>query len=196
MSRAEAVRLADGRMAETTGQLLLDFRRESAPRAAQVYALAPVAMDTWFGRGVQAEDRGDLEGAAAAYLRAAESGDEEPEVYFNLGNVLYDLGREADAAERYLHAVERDREFAEAWNNLGNSLAILGRHEEAIRAYRTALAVEPAYADAHCNLADALEQLGRPAEAYLHRQACVQAYPSERRLRIYRANMGSFDEED
>lgn len=193
------VRLGDGAWAEPSGQILLDFASDAAARAASAAyggvadfpgvgggaALAPDAAP-WFSAGVAAEERGDLEGAAEAYRRAAGS-TPEPETCFNLGNVLYDLGHEVEAAERYLQAIEADRDFAEAWNNLGNAMASMGKLADAVHAYETALALEPAYADAHCNLAAVLERLGRPAQALEHRAACEKASPSRRHLELLRA---------
>lgn len=181
------VRLGDGRWAEPSGQLLLDFDEapEHGPADLSRGSGGPEAAP-WLSAGLAAEERGDLEGAAEAYRRAAGS-TAEPETCFNLGNVLYDLGREVEAAERYLQAIEADRDFAEAWNNLGNAMAALGKLADAVHAYETALALEPAYADAHCNLASALERLGRSEEAREHRAACEKANPSRRHLELLRA---------
>ena len=196
------LRLPDGGRAEPSGQRLMDFaegrrgERESATplwRPAQVSSFPAAANEDWFAQGLEAEERGELESAARLYTRALEAAS-RPEVFFNLGNVLYDLGREAQAAERYLQAVEGDPNFAEAWNNLGNALAAIGRLEDAIRAYRMALSLEPDYPEPRCNLATVLDRMGRPAEALAQSDACEKAFPNPARLRLLR--QPSADEAD
>jgi tetratricopeptide (TPR) repeat protein len=186
------LRLPDGGRAEPSGQRLMDFQRPDRPaeaqRPAQVASFpAGAAVDgaDWFSRALEAEERGELQAASELYTRALEVS-AEPEVSFNLGNVLYELGREAQAAERYLQAVEADPEFAEAWNNLGNSLAAIGRLEDALKAYRMALSLEPDYPEPRCNLATVLDRLGRPAEALAQSDECRKAFPNPARLRLLR----------
>jgi tetratricopeptide (TPR) repeat protein len=180
-----SLRLPDGGRAEPSGQRLMDFAE--ARRAAQVApfpAEQPAASD-WFTMGLEAEERGELEDAARLYARVLEASS-RPEVFFNLGNVLYELGQEAQAAERYLQAVEADHDFAEAWNNLGNALAAVGKLEDAIRAYRQALSLEPDYPEPRCNLATVLDRMGRPAEALAQGDECRKAFPNPVRLRLLR----------
>jgi tetratricopeptide (TPR) repeat protein len=190
-----SLRLPDGGRAEPSGQRLMDFpgdsatprkRTEEGRRAAQVssFTAGPEAVD-WFTQGLEAEERGELEAAARLYARALEASP-RPEVFFNLGNVLYELGQEAQAAERYLQAVEADHDFAEAWNNLGNALAAVGKLEDAIRAYRQALSLEPDYPEPRCNLATVLDRMGRPAEALAQSDECRRAFPNPARLRLLR----------
>ncbi len=181
--RGLRVRLSNGGWAEPNGQLLLDWEDESgsSPRIAAF----PGEQDSrrWFAAGVEAEERGDLESAAAAYGRALEVSP-DPETWFNLGNVLYGLGREAEAAANYMRAIEADGEFAEAWNNLGNALAAVNKPGDAVSAYEMAISLEPDYPDAHCNLATILERLGRHGEALAHRGAFDRSFPDSRRLRL------------
>ncbi len=197
------LRLPDGGRAEPSGQRLMDFqsperpaggqrggreRETPLPRPVQAASFPAGAADAgadWFSRGLEAEERGELQTAAELYARAL-AATAEPEVFFNLGNVLYELGREAQAAERYLQAVEADPEFAEAWNNLGNSLAAIGRLEDALKAYRQALALEPDYPEPRCNLATVLDRMGRPAEALAQSDECLKAFPNPARLRLLR----------
>ncbi len=193
------LRLPDGSRAEPSGQRLMDFQkpeeasrgeRDSAtplrrPAEPSFPASPAVAGEDWFSQGLEAEERGELQAAAELYARALEAA-AEPEIFFNLGNVLYELGREAQAAERYLQAVEADPEFAEAWNNLGNSLAAIGRLEDAIKAYRLALSLEPDYPEPRCNLATVLDRMGRPAEALAQGDECQKSFPNPARLRLLR----------
>jgi tetratricopeptide (TPR) repeat protein len=202
------LRLPDGGQAEPSGQRLMDFqspnggertsatplsRRErtsATPLSRPAEGRRPAQVSSfpdrdWFSQALQAEERGELEAAAGLYARALEAS-ALPEVFFNLGNVLYELGREAQAAERYLQAVQADPNFAEAWNNLGNSLAAIGKLDDAVRAYRLALSLEPDYPEPRCNLATILDRMGRPAEALAQSDACQKAFPNPARLRLLR----------
>lgn len=177
------LRLPDGSWVEPSGQRLMDFQAaQEAPRG--LVSTFPES-ESYFSQAVEAEERGDLESAARLYNQAAESS-AEPEVFFNLGNVLYDLGREASAAERYLQAIEADHNFAEAWNNLGNSLVALGKLEDGVHAYEMALSLEPDYPEPHCNLVTALDRLGQFEKALAHRAICQKAFPSPAHLTLLR----------
>lgn len=192
------LRLPDGTWVEPSGQRLMDFRdgkdrgRDGAGAARVVEFPRPGAGNgagdepaSWFSRAVDAEEAGDLVAAARFYEQALVSGP-GPEIYFNLGNVLYELGREAHAAEHYLQAIEGDHAFAEAWNNLGNALVAIGRLEDGIHAYETALSLEPAYPEPHCNLATVLDRVGQPAQALAHRAVCQKAFPGPVTLTLLR----------
>ncbi len=185
------LRLPDGSWVEPSGQRLMDF---SGRPTAQMSIFPGKTDEDWFLRAVEAEETGDLEGAAQLYARALESSP-EPEAFFNLGNVMYDLGREANAAERYLQAIETDHNFAEAWNNLGNSLVALGRLEDGVHAYQMALSLEPDYPEPHCNLVTALERMGRFAEALEHRAVCQKAFPSQAHLTLLRQQTTDVEED-
>ena len=218
------LRLPDGTWVEPTGQRLMDFHAgggaaggaagsaagtaaagagaATAGAAARVTAFPTVpgfsmdaAQESWFSRAVDAEESGDLESAISLYARALESS-EEPEVFFNLGNVLYELGREESAAERYLQAIEVDHAYAEAWNNLGNSLVAIGRLADGVHAYEMALSLEPDYPEPHCNLATVLDRMGQPGPALTHRGVCRDAFPSDARLTLLRRPSRGDAEED
>jgi hypothetical protein len=191
------LRMPDGTWVEPSGQRLMDFRsgegasagREAPGRISPFPGPAgPTSVDgesSWFARALEAEEAGDLQSAVRFYSAELESF-REPEVLFNLGNVLYELGQEERAAERYLQAIEADNGFAEAWNNLGNSLVALRRFRDGIHAYEMALSLEPTYPEPHCNLATVLDRLGQPGQALEHRLACQSAFPSERHLTLLR----------
>ncbi len=177
------IRTADGALAETSGQLRLDFAAPATPAPAVPdapptrLAAAGKNADAWFDLGLAAEEEGLLDEAVDAYERALAAGGPQPEVCFNLGNVLYSLERGAEAARSLRRAVELDAEYVEAWNNLGVVLGELDRVPEAIRALRHALALEPAYADAHYNLAETLAAAGDPAGAERHWRAYLEHDP-------------------
>ncbi len=183
------LRLEDGRLAETGGQLLLDFdgQAASAPRGSVVgsrLTAAPSpdqparAVVDWFQRGLRAEDEADLEAAAAAYEHALRQDYTRAETWFNLGNVFYSLGRKAEAIRAFTRATGLDPEYVEAWNNLGNTLSDEGQLDEAVQAYEQALALEPAYMDAHYNLAETLDNIGERERARHHWREYLRLDPN------------------
>lgn len=189
------LRMPDGTWVEPSGQRLMDFHadgvstgRGGVPRFANFPApgRGPSGESlSMFTLALEAEEAGDMESAVRFYTAELESS-REPEVLFNLGNVLYELGQEEQAAERYLQALEADSSFVEAWNNLGNSLVALGRFKDGVHAYEMALSLEPTYPEPHCNLATVLERMGQPGQSLAHRGACRDAFPSEAHLRLLR----------
>lgn len=176
------VRLEDGRLAETGGQLLLDFGRKAAtrPQPASLTRSCSAAAGgvDWFQRGLRAEEEADLEAAAEAYAQALRQDHTRAETWFNLGNVLYALERRAEAVRAFSRATGLDPEYVEAWNNLGNTLSDEGRLQEAVQAYEQALALTPAYMDAHYNLAETLDNLGQRQRARHHWREYLRLDPN------------------
>ncbi|GIW79156.1 MAG: O-linked GlcNAc transferase [Gemmatales bacterium] len=165
------VRLEEGQLAETNGQLQFDFPDEEESSETVRFETVGDGETDWQSEAEVHAEAGRLVEAARCYRRALLQGEADAETSFCLANVLYELGEKEAARERYYQAVELDGGFAEAWNNLGNVLCELEAFDEAIWAYRQALAAEPLYADAHYNLADTLDQLGRLEQARPHWQA-------------------------
>lgn len=163
------LRLPDGGLAWPDGQRCLGFLDdpETAPRTAGTLRDPDFARER-FAAGLAAEERGDLDGAFAAYRDAARAGACDPELFFNLGNVCYGLGRRRAARRCFERATRIDPGYLEAWNNLGSTLIDLGHIDEAISCLRKALELDPAYADAHFNLAEALGAHGLCEEARVH----------------------------
>ncbi|MFL5243434.1 MAG: tetratricopeptide repeat protein [Gemmataceae bacterium] len=164
------VRLKDGRLAESSGQLVFDFVEEGHhPALAVAHCRQPTAED-WFQIGSEKEQAGELPEAAEAYRKTLVIGGPDAITCFNLANVLYEMGYEEQAAERFRQATEVNPQFVEAWNNLGNTLAKLSHRKEAVQAFKTALDIDSNYLDAHFNLADVYEQMGKRKEASAHWQ--------------------------
>jgi tetratricopeptide (TPR) repeat protein len=175
------VRLENGRLAETNGQLRLDFEASRPDAdATPTPTLQPRkhSAEDWFNLGIAAEESGNLEGAVEAYQNAMTVEDPQPEVCFNLGNTYYAMGRNVEAAACFIRATEVDAEYVEAWNNLGNALTEIGRHDQAIPAYKQALAIEPSYADAHYNLGETLALLNDVHGAARHWVAYLKQDPN------------------
>jgi tetratricopeptide (TPR) repeat protein len=189
------VRLADGRTADPSGQLHLDFESRDAsgasaaakPVAAPILRPRQISAEEWFSRGIAAEESGELDAAVEAYQKALSLGQPQPEVCFNLGNTYYALDRNVEAAACFIQATEIDPDYVEAWNNLGNAFAEIGKHDQAIPAYQRALAIEPGYADAHYNLGETLAQRGDIRGARQHWEAYLKQDPrSQWAMRVRR----------
>lgn len=178
------VRLDDGRLAEPSGQLRLEFdaREADAHRAVFETSTPDASTDPadWFDRGIRAEEEGRMEDALRCYERARALGGPPAEIEFNIGNTLYALGRRDEARHHFRNATEQDPQFVEAWNNLGNLLSELERADEAVAAYRHALALAPHYPDAHYNLAETLAALGDTAAARHHWTTYLELDPHSR----------------
>ena len=162
----------NGRLVETTGQLVFEFPSE--PGVATVPWTSGAGADALFEEAVRLEQEGRLEEAAGLYRRLIVEEGPDADLGFNLANVLYAQGSVQAAIERLREAVTFDPWHTDAWNNLGNFLAEQGQAHEACHAYRQAVSIEPNYADAHYGLADVLEQLGRAVEARAHWKAYLQ----------------------
>ena len=111
------------------------------------------------------ESLGNLQGAADLYRVALEAGGANPQINFQLAEVLYRLGDLSAARERYFSAIELDEHFVEARANLGCILAELGRDDLATAAFRGALKLHPDYAEVRLHLGMLLKRQGRFDEA-------------------------------
>lgn len=170
------VRLTDGRLAEPSGQLQLDFE-EAEDRRSLAMEQASKSADDWFQEALERENQGDYRGAVEAYQQAVGCEADDPILHFNLGNVLYASHDLIEAEQEFRVAVELDPNYVEAWNNLGTVLADLGCYEDSVRVFERALEVFPLYADAHFNLGDVYASLGQPHRACEHWNRYLQLDP-------------------
>ena len=169
---------------EPHGQLRLDFDaaasavadEEPAILASPAFLLsrkgtlareqaAPEQLAAW---AADLDEAGDLAAAAEMYRAALSAGGADPELCFQLADVLYRAGDLAAARERYYMALELDEEYVEARVNLGCILREQGEAELAVSAFAGAIQGHEAYADAHFHLARTLDSLGRQDEAAAH----------------------------
>jgi tetratricopeptide (TPR) repeat protein len=187
---------------EREGQLAFDFQpraeraaarvvslpaRQAPPaappasnRASEVVAASRALAARYFLEGSQLDDGEgrDLDGAAAAYRRAALFDPELVPALVNLANIYYERDELVESEALYEKAVRLDPDCFEAHFNIGNIHHDLGRFVEAAAAYREALNIAPTYADAHFYLAVTLEKLGRSAEARPHWREYRQLAPA------------------
>jgi tetratricopeptide (TPR) repeat protein len=161
-----AVDSLDGQLSEPHGQLLIEFEQQQ--HSTPVRYERPTTPDGLFAIAVEQEDAGHYQEAAASYRQWLAAYGPDPEVSFNLGNVLTELGQSAAAIERYRQSVELDPDYLEAWHNLARVLAEVGWFEEALQACRRAIAISPTNGDTHYMAADVLDQMGDVLEARRH----------------------------
>ena len=114
------------------------------------------------------ESQGNLRGAADLYRAALAAGGANPQINFQLAEVLCQQGDLPAARERYFAAIELDEHFVEARANLGRILAEEGRDDLAMAAFEGAIKLHPDYAEVRLLLGTLLKRLGRIDEAEEH----------------------------
>lgn len=169
------------------GQLLLNFDLSAdaeTPAALNFPVDGSESAETWFERGLAAEDEESWHQAAEAYRKALEREPLFPEAYFNLGNVLRALNQPADAEYCYRAAVQQAPDMALAWYNLADIQEEEGRMDEAIASLRKAIDADPTFADAHFNLALCYELADRVEESEPHWAAYLKLDRAGNTLRL------------
>lgn len=109
--------------------------------------------DAEFAACVALESASRWRAAAVAYRRWIDRFGPDPDVAFNMGNVLVELEESEAAISAYRKSLACDATRAETWNNLGNVLSDCGQRSEAAAAYRRALICDPSSVEATENLA-------------------------------------------
>ena len=189
--RRISVQVEGGKMEPLTGQLLLDFDRETIRRllsfpsapAAQTEALAQSSLrqeaETWFEKGVALEHSGAPSSEVlAAYRQALNIDPTLAGPWLNLGTVYYNQREWLQAEKCYLKALDIRPDYALAHYNLGNLFDETGRGERAIEHYKRALESDPTYADAHYNLALLYQNVSEPLNALRHWRSYLRLEPS------------------
>lgn len=125
----------------------------------------------------QLESDGRLREALDLYRAALSAGGPDPQINFQVAELLYRLGELPAARERYFMAIEQDDEFVEARANLGCVLAELGCDDLAASAFRGALKYHPEYAEVRFHLGMLLYRIGLSDEAAEHLQWFFQLTP-------------------
>jgi tetratricopeptide (TPR) repeat protein len=123
------------------------------------------------------ESAGNLQGAVDFYRAALAAGGPNPQIHFQIAEILYRLGDLTAARERYFMAVELDETFVEARASLGCVLAELGNDELAAAAFRGALKYHPDYAEVRFHLGMLLKRVGLTEEANEHFRIFIELMP-------------------
>ena len=163
---------SEGTLAETDGQLVLDFARSCA--AARIASVAPWATagearskpqasgespggPDWrnvLGRARNEPQAGGVAQSASEWFEVGCRLDSERETY-------------GEAIEAYRRALEVDPEHADSHCNLGSIFYNQGRRGPARASFERALEIEPQHVEANLNLATMLEE-DEHNEAALH----------------------------
>jgi len=182
-----------GVLAETDGQLVLDFAGSDA--SAPVAALEPAgragdesvsgegaglhetAAD-WFEVGCRLDsDPKTFAEAIDAYERALALEPDHADSHCNLGSIYYNQGRRGPARACFERALAAEPGHVEANLNLATMLEEEERNELALRHYRRALETDPCYADAHVSAALVSEKLALRRRARDHWRRYLQIDP-------------------
>ncbi|MBI4430933.1 MAG: tetratricopeptide repeat protein [Candidatus Omnitrophica bacterium] len=99
-------------------------------------------------------EQGKLSEAMTKYSDAQLEAPLQPEIFFNMGNVLYREKKYAEAADSYQKAMEKgDASLeAKAFYNIGNALFQQGQLRQALDAYKQALERDPGDVDTKYNI--------------------------------------------
>jgi tetratricopeptide (TPR) repeat protein len=189
--RRVSVQAEGRRMEPISGQLLLDFDRETIRRllefpslpAAQNAANAKAAetrqAEAYFEKGSHLEQSdGPIAEVIAAYRKAMEIDPKLAGAALNLGTVYYNQRKWLDAESCYRKALDANPRYALAHYNLGNLLDETGRAQDAMEHYKEALEIDPSYADAHYNLALLFQAQSEPLNALRHWRIYLKLEPA------------------
>jgi DNA-binding transcriptional MerR regulator len=172
------VRKGSSRWKAETGQYLLELDVSVADDSLQITEIKrrtdstgaeheEVSVETWFERGLAAEDH-DVQQALEAYERVRALDAQHIGARINLGRLHHEAGRLEEAQRVYREALRECEPDATLFFNFGVLLEDSSRYDEAIDAYQQALGADPDFADAHFNLARLYEIVGKPQNAIRH----------------------------
>ncbi len=137
-----------------------------------------ISFEQMVEQAILAEDSDDYEVAIEWYRSALAAHGPNPDICFQLAELLYRQGDLNAARERYFMALELDPGLVEAQANLGCVLAECGQFELAIAAFEGALHQFRDYADVHFHLARVLDDTGQAARATEHWQRFLDLSPA------------------
>jgi len=125
---------------------------------------APVATgpkaDDFFIQGGEKSNKGDYQGARAAYNQAIQLNPNYADAYVNRGNAHSNLGDKQGAIADYNQALRINPNFVKAYNNRGVARDELGDKQGAIADYNQALQINPNDAEVYNNRGAARYELG------------------------------------
>ena len=171
------------RLAEPSGQIVLDFDVETSCPAPTAVALSftaddpPPLAEALRQEAWELADSGDHQAAIEACRVMLLSGQATAEDHFLLAHLLYELGELSAARERYYAAIEQDDTFVEARIQLGCLLAELRDMPVAAAVLEGAVGLAPDLAEPRYHLARILDRLQRPDEAVDHWRRFLELSP-------------------
>lgn len=154
-------------------------------RAADAGTTAPAGATAAASPASPAEE---LKGHQTYFEQEARQNPDDPNSYYNLGNVYFKQEKYAEAAEQYRQALAKkpdDKNYeADILTRLGDAHAALKQPDAALDAYQKAVAASPTYAEARRRLADLHAQAGRADEAERERREVARLQPNEAGKRL------------
>ena len=128
-------------------------------------------------RGIQALDRGDWDGAVAAFRRGLELDAADAELRHRLATALFLRGDTDGARVEFERIAAEAPDLPQAHYSLGVLLQDEGRHAEAAVRFATALQHRSAYTEARLRLAYSLRRSGDPEGALTHYEQVSRMNP-------------------
>ena len=119
-------------------------------------------------------EKGRVEEAIAAWLKALELEPKDGKALNNLGGLLMRQGRFEEAERTLRQAIASDPDTSSAHDNLALIVFRKGDAADAIRLWQRAIELDPLSLEAHSNLAGALLVNGRHADAVAYLQVAVK----------------------
>lgn len=116
------------------------------------------------GCAVCEEARGNLPKAAEILTRAITVRDNDPALWFRLGQIYLVSGRESEAADCFSKTTTLQSDSIDAWFSWGVALHGLGRLDEATTQFKAALAIDSNHRPAQYRLALIAKQQGNEAK--------------------------------
>jgi Flp pilus assembly protein TadD/4-amino-4-deoxy-L-arabinose transferase-like glycosyltransferase len=111
------------------------------------------------------------------YVTSLQLNPDQPEVQYNLANVLMVQDKLDEAIVHYNEALLLKPDYLEAHSNLAKALARQGKLEEAIEHWQKLVQINPQEAMLHSNLGTAYSLLGQLDKAVLHWQEALRLKP-------------------
>jgi tetratricopeptide (TPR) repeat protein len=164
------------------------FVAKKYPEAAIEYRnsiqLTPLAPQAHFKLGEVLAAQSAVDGALAAYLRAADLDPDNVEAQLKASHLLLLAGQFADVRTRLRAVLVKHPDNATAALMLGNAMAALGDMEEGMAANRRAIALDPKRAGNYVNLGALLYKQGAKAEAEASYKNAVSIEPNSLMARL------------
>ena len=130
-----------------------------------------------FARGVELQQKGDLEGARDAYQSALRAVPDRADALSNLGVVFARLGQYDEAIKYYKQALTIDPKQSDTRLNLGIAYYKTEEFDAASRELAQVVAAQPANYQAHALLGLCYYQLNKLPEAINELEVVYQAQP-------------------